>query len=91
MIYKYKNKSLLCRIIVYSIDLQIIAFCHFAGESLNEKVSLFLLISCSTSSITGIKEILAADLKAEMKTDPNLVILDVRHPEELTGEYKHVV
>lgn len=53
-------------------------------------LSLFLLLSCSTSSVTDIKEISAADLKAEMKMDTSLVVLDVRHQEELTGEYGHI-
>ncbi|NOX64994.1 MAG: rhodanese-like domain-containing protein [Chlorobi bacterium] len=53
-------------------------------------ISLLFLLSCSTSTVTNIKEISAADLKAEMKIDTNLVVLDVRHPEELTGEYGHI-
>ncbi len=53
-------------------------------------VSLFLLIGCSSSSVTDIKEMSAAYLKAEMKTNSNLVVLDVRHPEELTGEHGQI-
>ncbi|VAX19255.1 hypothetical protein MNBD_IGNAVI01-1706 [hydrothermal vent metagenome] len=53
-------------------------------------ISLFFTLSCSTSNVTDIKEMSAADLKAEMITDPNLIVLDVRHPEELTGEYGHI-
>ncbi len=52
---------------------------------------VFLFVGCSSSSsVTDIKEMSAADLKAEMKTDPKLVLLDVRHPEELTGEHGQI-
>lgn len=54
-------------------------------------LSLLLLLGCSSSSnVTDIKEISAAELKAEMKTDPQLIILDVRKPDELTGEHGQI-
>lgn len=53
--------------------------------------SLILLVGCASSSnVTDIKEISAADLKAEMKINPQLIILDVRKPNELTGEHGQI-
>ncbi len=52
---------------------------------------LFLLLGCSSSSnVIDIKEISAAELKAEMKANPQLIILDVRKPNELTGEHGQI-
>lgn len=54
-------------------------------------LSLFLMFSCSSSSnVVDIKEISVTELKAEMKTDPQLIILDVRKPNELTGEHSQI-
>ncbi len=52
---------------------------------------LLLLLGCSSSSnVIDIKEISAAELKAEMKANPQLIILDVRKPNELTGEHGQI-
>jgi rhodanese-related sulfurtransferase len=53
---------------------------------------LFFLIAVSTVSVScqnndsDLTNITVQQLKEAMKTDSNLVILDVRTPEELTGE-----
>lgn len=61
------------------------------GKTFSFVLLLFLLLGCSSSSnVIDIKEISAAELKAEMKANPQLLILDVRKPNELTGEYGQI-
>ena len=48
-------------------------------------------VSCqSTEAKDDINNITVQQLKNKMQTDSNLVILDVRTPQELTGELGHI-
>jgi rhodanese-related sulfurtransferase len=47
-------------------------------------------VSCQSSEATDDFNMSVSDLKEEMKTDTNLVILDVRTPQELVGEHGQI-
>lgn len=49
-----------------------------------------ITVSCQNAESKDDFNITASDLKESMKNDPNLVILDVRTPQELVGEHGQI-